>query len=100
MTGTFPKKAIDHRDGDRTNNRFSNLREATMAQNAGNSKKSKNNISGFKGVSWHREQGKWRAEISCQNKRYWLGFFTSALEAHQAYAEASRRLFGDFARPI
>jgi hypothetical protein len=93
-TGQF----IDHIDGDGLNNRRSNLRFATLSQNQGNRRLSKNNKSGYKGVSWNNHSRKWLAQIVIQNKNIYLGLFDSIEDARVAYAEAAKRYFGDFMR--
>lgn len=89
---------VDHRDGDGMNNRRKNLRIATKTQNNRNTRKGKNNTSGFKGVSWDGWHGKWRAFITVDRKRHTLGCHSTAEEAHAAYCEASARLHGEFGR--
>jgi len=82
MTGTWPER-IDHRDGNRSNNKWSNLREATSAQNKQNKAKYRNNTSGFTGVS--KNHNRWRAAIKANGQLYVLGYFATVAEAHQAY---------------
>lgn len=89
---------IDHVDGDVTNNRISNLRAATPSENGGNSTRSKNNKSGFKGVSWVKSQGKWSAYIKHNRKRIHLGRFYHLEDAARAYDRAALQHFGEFAR--
>jgi hypothetical protein len=89
---------VDHKDGDGLNNRRSNLRPANQAQNSANRRVSSNNKSGFKGVSWHRKSRKWRAIIYSSGKQIHLGFFKSSREAADAYDEAARIHFGQFAK--
>jgi hypothetical protein len=98
MTGAWPKHKIDHEDLDRGNNRFLNLREATVSQNGGNCEKRSNNTSGFKGVSWNKNAQKWIANIQHQGKYKYLGLHESAEAAHKAYSEASKELFKTFSR--
>lgn len=98
MTDETPIVPIDHIDGNRTNNRFINLRLATPSQNGANRKVLCKNKSGFKGVRWHPGDKGWRAEITCQHRSYFLGLFASPEDAHCAYVEAAKRLFGEFAR--
>ncbi len=50
---------VDHKDGDPLNNRKTNLRKATPAQNAGNTKLLRNNKSGYKGVFWDKKYNRW-----------------------------------------
>ncbi len=89
---------VDHRDGNTLNNRRYNLRPCNDTQNAGNQKKSKNNKSGYKGVSWHKPSGKWIVHIYFMNKQIHLGLFTSAIEAAKSYDRKAIELFGEFAR--
>lgn len=87
----------DHIDGNGLNNCRTNLRLATHQQNMQNRKMSKANVVGYKGVT-KRENGRFRAQIKSDGKRYSLGTFTTAEEAHTAYCAAARELHGDFAR--
>jgi len=88
---------VDHIDGDGLNNTRDNLRLATSAQNSANRGKQSNNTSGFKGVSWNKPRGKWRAQIRVGGNQIHLGMFTSKDEAHAAYCEAAEEYFGEFA---
>ena len=54
VTGEYPKGDLDHIDGNKQNNSFSNLREATRSQNCMNRKKASNNTTGYKGVSFNK----------------------------------------------
>lgn len=82
--GRWPKELIDHIDGNGLNNKMSNLRELTNAQNIqATLKLPKHNTSGFRGVIYHK--GKWRAGISINNRRVEIGYFDSPEEAHLAY---------------
>lgn len=89
---------VDHRDGNGLNNRRSNLRIATKAQNQQNKGMAKRNSSGFKGVSWAKRERKWQAQIRLNNKNYTIGRYRTPEDAHAAYCEASTRLHGEFAR--
>lgn len=97
MTGEWPRHQIDHIDRNRSNNRWSNLREATKAQNGANSRKPKNNTSGYKGVSWHKSDKKWHAQICSNGEHVNLGMYDSKEEAYAVYVKAAKALHGGFA---
>lgn len=88
---------IDHINGDPADNRITNLRPATSAQNAKNIRKKKNTTSTYKGVSWHKKSGKWQAQIRVDGRSIYLGYYDNELEAHLAYCAAAARLHGEFA---
>ena len=92
QTGAWPKDEIDHRDGRRSNNRWNNLREATRSENCHNVGALKSNTSGLPGVSWSRREKCWRAQISLNGKRIFLGRFSSRDLAFRAYLNAKRKL--------
>ncbi len=95
--GYFPPE-VDHADLDRGNNRIDNLRPATTSQNQGNKKANRNNTSGFKGVAFEADRGKWKAHICVNRKKINLGRFDTPEEAHAAYIQAAEKHFGEFAR--
>jgi hypothetical protein len=86
----------DHKDHNGLNNQRHNLRVATHAQNMYNQRKRKG-TSRFKGVCWHRNRHKWGAHIRIGVRRIHLGYFVSEVEAAQAYDQAARKHFGEFA---
>lgn len=88
---------LDHKNGVKSDNRISNLREATIQQNGANRRINYNNPSGFKGVS-AGHNGKWYASLSKRRKRVFFGTFDTKVEAHAAYIAAAREHFGEFAR--
>ncbi|PZR88390.1 MAG: Fis family transcriptional regulator [Stutzerimonas stutzeri] len=94
----WPIGDLDHVFGDPMDNRIQCLREATRGQNLANAKRPKSNTSGFKGVAWHRRAGRWRAEISIDRRRRYLGLFDTPEQAHAAYMAAAREARGSFAR--
>lgn len=98
VRGRWPKGDIDHREMVKNDNRFSELRAATRAQNMQNSLAKSNNKSGFKGVSWSKHANKWRATIQINGKWKFLGYFDSAQAAHSAYRAKAEEHFGEFAR--
>jgi hypothetical protein len=98
MTGQWPSADIDHKDTDRSNNRWDNLRESTRTQNLANARLSQANTSGLKGASFHKSTGKWRATISVGDRQRYLGLFDCKAAAHFAYLIEADRLHGEFAR--
>jgi hypothetical protein len=90
VTNSWPENLIDHINGDQTDNRFSNLRDATYAVNIQNKRKPmSNNRTGYLGVMAH--QGRFMAQIYVAGKSRYLGMFGTAAEAHQAYVLAKRK---------
>jgi hypothetical protein len=87
---------VDHINGNGLDNRRSNLRICSHSENMKNCKRYTSNKSGYKGVGFHN--GKWRARINIDRKSIFLGHFSTAEEAHAAYCEAAKRLYGEFAR--
>lgn len=97
VTGEWPDVEVDHRDTDRQNNRFGNLRKASTEQQRMNMSLHKDSQTGFKGVSLNKQFG-FRARIWIDKKEVTLGYFKTAEEAHEAYKAAAKKHFGDFAR--
>jgi hypothetical protein len=87
----------DHRDGCVFDNRRFNLREASDSDNQCNRALQQNNTSGFKGVSWNKQNAKWKAEIEINGKSKYLGYFTDKLDAALAFDVAPREFHGQFA---
>lgn len=98
MTGEWPQAEIDHINGDRSDNRWANLRLATRQQNSVNLPVRSDNSSGVKGVFWHERIGKWWAYINHHGKRKTLGYFGDFLDAVSARKRAERQTFGEFNR--
>jgi hypothetical protein len=91
VTGKWPKNSIDHRDGDRANNRFKNLRDLTQSGNLQNRKVANaNNACGLLGV--HKNGRRWRAKIKIDYRDVHLGYFDTPKQAHAAYLKAKREL--------
>lgn len=96
--GCWPQGDLDHINGNRSDNRIVNLRQATRAQNCQNRKRCSLNTSGVKGVSWWTRQKKWRAHIRANGRPHLLGAYSCFGRAIKAYREAARELHGEFAR--
>lgn len=88
---------VDHEDGNPLNNRRSNLRLATMAQNTYNKKPLVGSTSRFLGVCWDKSKNKWVAQIGFNNTNIYLGRFNVEYEADLAYDKKALELFGEFA---
>lgn len=94
ITGARSGQEVDHINGDGLDNRRSNLRLCTRAQNSWNSK---SKLSDMKGV--HRTKGSkpWVALIRVNGKRHYLGNFLTKIEGARAYNDAAKKYYGDFA---
>ena len=88
---------VDHIDHDGLNNRKSNLRICTCAQNVHNRRPCKGGTSRHKGVYWDKQHKKYRAAIGHKSKRYNLGRFDNEDDAGRAYDKKAKELFGEFA---
>jgi hypothetical protein len=95
VKGVWPSR-IDHRNLDGWNNRWTNLREASVSQNRANSRLPRTNTTGFKGI--RRRGARWIACIYRGRKGTHLGTFDTPEQAHAAYMRAARRIHGGFAR--
>ena len=97
---TESRMQVDHRNGDGLDNRRSNLRIATHAQNQWNCGKTRLNTSGFKGVSFDKVNEKWVARLAVGGRYLNLGRFPTPEEASEAYQEAALRHRGEFATDL
>lgn len=88
---------IDHINGLVNDNRIANIRIATISENRCNSRRRKDNKSGYKGVDFHKSSGKFRARIQVRGKAKSLGRFYTAEEAYAARCKAALELHGEFA---
>ncbi len=98
MTGEWPAEKIDHRDLNRSNNAFSNLREATHSDNITNTRVRKDSLSGRKGVHFHKASGLWHVRIMKNGKHHSVGYFRDIESAATAYERAAQKFHGEFAR--
>ncbi len=96
IMGAHHGKEIDHKNGNGLDNRKSNLRFATDADNAHNSRLRKDNASGFKGVSAFKSR--WKAQIQAEGRPAHIGYYDSPRKAAIAYDIQAIKHFGAFAK--
>lgn len=92
-----PLKEVDHINQDALDNRKSNLREATRAENAQNIGITSRNKSGYIGVSWRKSHKKWLAGIRHNGQEKFIGYFSTPIEAAMARDKEAKKLHGEFA---
>lgn len=91
--GYWPASDLDHINGDKSDNRIANLRDVSRKVNCENQRRpQRNNTSGFLGVSWAKNEKKWKAQISHSGKKRAIGYFSSPEKAHEAYLAVKREL--------
>lgn len=100
QTGGWPENLVDHKNGVRDDDRWSNLRAATYAENARNKGICPRNTTGKTGVHPVKSSGKWGAEIGVEGRNIKLGKFECLGEAIAARCEAEKHYFGVFARGV
>ena len=96
MTGIWPPE-LDHRNMNRADNRFANLRIATSSQNKANTLAQSNSKSGIKGVSFDKVNNLWRVNITKDGKTKNLGRYPTLEEAAAVRRKHAIELFGEFA---
>ena len=89
---------VDHEFGNTLDNRRDVLRVASEAENQRNKRKHRDNKSGYKGVTFHPQTGKWRAQIMVDGNKFSLGLFATPELAHAAYCVAAAKYHKEFAR--
>lgn len=98
--GTLPPLQVDHINLNKADNRIDNLRLATCSQQQANTRPSKRNKHGCKGLKWRADRRKWRVDIYVNGCAKTVGHYTHKPDAIAAYALAARKHFGDFARVL
>lgn len=91
MIGEWPNH-VDHVNGVRSDNRWSNLRDVDRRENMKNKCIGSNNTSGTLGVTWFPQTGQWRVRINANGDRVSLGLFDTLDEAVAARKGAERLL--------
>lgn len=94
--GEWPDEDIDHSDRNKSNNRITNLRKATRSMNCANVGIRSHNTSGYRGVSFNAQWGRWFAQIIVGGEKKFLGYFESPEKASEAYTSAAREAFGEY----
>jgi hypothetical protein len=95
--GRWPTHSIDHKNLNRADNAFSNLREATKTENSRNTRRRADNTSGAKGVYWSSIRRRWVAEGRVNGVKRHLGCFKVFTNACRAYEQFAKAEFGEFA---
>lgn len=90
-TGFWPKE-LDHKNQNKLDNRFENLREVTRSQNMHNRPAQVNNTSGVKGVTWCAQRNKWQTQLVVNGVVAHFSRHTSKASAVAAYLDATRKL--------
>lgn len=88
---------VDHINQDKLDNRRSNLRLADKSTNALNRGAQANSKTGYKGISWDKQKGKWRVAANLQGKQYHLGFYSNIEDAIQAWNDKIEDVHGEWA---
>jgi hypothetical protein len=87
MTGKWPIKQIDHINGNRSDNRFINLRDSSNSENHQNRK----NTAILMGAHWVAKEKKYVSSITVNYHKIHLGTFSTAKDAHMAYCKAKKK---------
>ena len=95
-TGRHPVDQIDHINGEKSDNRIANLREASCSENLRNIKISAVNTSGMKGVSLEKSRGRFQGQVRLNGVRHRTARFHTAEEANTATIILREHLHGSF----
>lgn len=94
--GKWPETDIDHKNGDTNDNRIENLRLATKTQNIVNKPATIRSLTGRKGVTKDKRDGRFYAYIDFEGKRKGLGGFATLDEATQARSQSEILHYGEY----
>lgn len=95
VNGEWPETHVDHINGNKLDNRIANLRIATRSQNCMNSKRRIDGKSKYRGVSIHKQSGRWSVKF---RGRY-IGLCHSEEEGHQLYLAEMAKFEAAFPLP-
>lgn len=87
---------IDHKNGNKLDNRRSNLRKCCRSENIINTGLRSDNTSGYTGVGWDRRSSKYRARINVKGKEVCLGMYAAIEDAVAARRAAELKYYGEF----
>lgn len=94
MMYRWPDGQVDHRDGIRSNNKWSNLRSSTHSQNQQNRKPNKGSVE--KGVTWIEKSRKWNVRLTEDERKRSFGRYESLEIACEVSRREQKRIHGEF----
>ena len=98
ITNTNKNEIVDHINGNKLDNRKSNLRICTYTQNNINKCIQSNNKSGYPGVRWDERAKKWKVRITVNKKQLYLGYFINKEDVIKVRKQAEIKYFGEYRR--
>jgi HNH endonuclease/AP2 domain len=100
MFNDWQPEQIDHIDQNKLNNKIENLRPATNAENARNTKVRCTSQSGIKNVRWDKRRNKWQVRLKHEGKEKHIGYFNDLKLAEQTAIESRKFYYGEFASSV
>lgn len=92
MTGDWPADQIDHINRNPADNRWANLRVVDGSENCANRRERPSTNLGGRGVTFHKQTGRWQVQVYANKKINYVGLFTTEAEAAAAAAHARATL--------